>query len=380
MNRGYNWLDLCFEVVSDFVSQETPRDKINKKYRYVAEHILSVLSYMKNVSSEETRDDIAIIYYILGYVYSDVLFNLDMSLDLYFKALKLYDTLPSTEPTTLAALYCNIAATYSDKGKYSEAAQWHHKALKIREEIFGAEDEETAKSYHNIAGMYFNMRDLENAMSWGNKALSIREKVIGDNHYDTALTLHLLADIHYENNEESIALSLYERALDIFVRQIGLPSGIVSIGHAETEDNVLYDAALKSCINTLEITKAEIGDNNTIIAGVYNHIAFLYSERKEYDNALEYYLKTLELHENILGFEHNHTAEDYNNIGEIYYLQGQLEEGLRYSLKAISIFEKILGNKHPDTISAYVNIAMIYTDIGNDEMAQIYYNKSKAIK
>jgi len=377
MSENYDWLALCFEMVCDYVSRENQRDEINKKYRIIAEHILSIISYVNHDGDDEIKDDLATIYYLLGYVYSDVLFEYDKSLKLYFNALSLYDALPSTEATTLGALYCNIAATYSDKAEYEEANKWHFKALKIREESVDVDDEDVANSYHNIAAMYCAMRDFDNALSWGNKALELKEKVFGENHREVASTLHLLADIYDEIDKGETALELYQRALDLIVGQsnsLQIHTGRTIID-ADMDGEKPYEEALRASFNTLEVTRREIGDGNTIIAETYTRIAYLYIIREEFEKALDYYFKALELHKKILGHDHNLTAEDYNNIGTTYCLLDQDEKGLEYCLTALAIFERILGINHPDTISFCQSIASIYSAMGNDEMAKIYTAK-----
>ena len=383
MNKINYWLKLCFEIICEFVSQDIQKDKINKRYQTTAEHILSITSFMQHCNecdNDEIKDDIAVIYYILGYVYSDVFFDYDKSLELYFNALNLYKNLPLTAPATVAAVYCNIAATYNDKGKYDESIEWNFKALKIREEVLGVYNEETAKSYHNIADMYLNMRDFDNALIWGNKALSVYEEILGEN-YETAIMLQLLGDIYNEIYETEKALSFYERGFDILTKQVELPNIYTNNNtddlDIDFENNKPYEDALKASFNTLRITKKEIGDKNTVIAGVYNRIAFSYMERKEYEKALKYFFKALELHETILGYDHNFTADNYNNIRITYCMLNQNNKGLEYCLKALEIFEKIFGKKHSDTITLYVSIASIYSDMGNDEMAKIFIDKSK---
>jgi len=374
MNR-INWLGLCFEMVCDFVSLENPRDEMNKKYRDVAEHILNVISCINHDGDDETKDDLAIIYYILGYVYSDVLFNNDKSLELYFNALNLYETLPLTEDATLGALYCNIAATYSEKAEYEKANEWHFKALKIREESPGVDDEDVANSYHSIASMYYDMRNFDKALCWGNKALILKEKFFGRNHRATASTLHILADIYNEIDQEETALNFYKRALDTiagegYSEQINKDIADVDVGEKKP-----YEGALKANFNTLEVTRREIGDDNTIIAETYTRIAYLYTVREEFDEALDYYFKALKIYEKILGRDHNLTAEIYNNIGTTYCMLEQDENALEYCLTALKIFEKVLGEKHQDVIDSYHTITSIYSVMGNDEMAKIYTAK-----
>jgi len=101
------------------------------------------------------------------------------------------------------------------------------------------------------------------------------------------------------------------------------------------------------------------GDENTDVAGMYNHIGCIYHAQGKYEDALEVWRKTLEITVKVHGPEHLSVAITENNIGLIHCDNGFYKEALIMFNKVLKTREKLLGAEHQSVADTQYFMGMV---------------------
>ena len=160
------------------------------------------------------------------------------------------------------------------------------------------------------------------------------------------------------------ALILFQRALRNALRQYGENNLIVAviynnIGSVYREQSD-YVQAIKYFKHALEIKKTFLEGSHPAVATSYNNIGSVYFAQGDYVQALEYYQKALEVQRDYWGENHISVAAVYNNMGGVFFNQGDYGQALTYYQTALGIQEKLVGVNHPDVALSYNNIGSVY--------------------
>ena len=115
----------------------------------------------------------------------------------------------------------DLALTYLDQGKYSEAEGLFERALAIREKVFGSGHPFVAQTLNNLGRVHAAQRKYSEAEELFKRALAIREQTLGEGHPFVATSLASLANLYRDQGKYSEAEELYKRALVIGEKALG---------------------------------------------------------------------------------------------------------------------------------------------------------------
>ncbi|MGE5342081.1 MAG: toll/interleukin-1 receptor domain-containing protein [Candidatus Omnitrophota bacterium] len=123
-----------------------------------------------------------------------------------------------------------------------------------------------------------------------------------------------------------------------------------------------------------------VEEKDTELATLANNLStIIYQNMGQLDRALEFQLKAIEIQKAVLDPQHSLLATSYNNLSQIYRTMGQWDRALEFQLKDIDISEKVLGPHHPDLATSYNNVSAIYKDMGQWDDALRFSEKAVAI-
>ncbi len=121
-----------------------------------------------------------------------------------------------------------------------------------------------------------------------------------------------------------------------------------------------YKEALKILRNGLILGIKKLGEENLIIADLYNSLGSAFYDQGNLNDALPDYEKSLQICFNLFGEENKYTARGYHNVGLIYYWLGDADKALDYFNKALAIWIKTIGEKNANVGNCYINLANTY--------------------
>ena len=127
------------------------------------------------------------------------------------------------------------------------------------------------------------------------------------------------------------------------------------------------------CIEALSIYRAEPGSYHSFIASSLNNLALLYESQGRYGEAEPLFLEALSIKRVELGEHHSDIANGLNNLALLYESQGRYGEAEPLFLEALSIRKVKLGDHHPSTANSLNNLAALYRSQGRYDEAEPLY-------
>ncbi len=288
--------------------------------------------------------ELGVFYYFKG--------NYPLSLDFFFKALKIRESLNNKERT--AATLGNIGNVYDHQGNYPQALNYHFKALKIDEELGNKAG--ICRHLGNIGLIYSNQKDYAKALDYYFKGLKIANEL----NDKSMIAPHIsnIGGVYSEQGNYSKALDYYFKALKIAEEQ-GNRSGITltytNIGtaydkqaraaeleHDFAASDSLYRNAFDYYSKALEISE-ELGDKDGITLNLCN-MGSLYISLKKFKEA-ELYLQKARILADTVGAL-GYIAAIENSMSELYEKTNQPEKALEHYKKYITARDSIYNEEN----------------------------------
>ncbi len=122
----------------------------------------------------------------------------------------------------------------------------------------------------------------------------------------------------------------------------------------------LYEKAEPLLIESKDLTKRNVGENDSSYSFNLNNLAALYHSMGQYQKAEPLYIQAMEVRKKVYGLHHERYGYSLNNLGALYQEMGQFEKAGPYFMQAKEIWSKTLGESHPDYAMSLSNLASVY--------------------
>jgi len=319
--RNSYWLDLCFNMLLEYIPEDFSLAEATGKFRSVIAHIDVIGEYFYAVKTE-LSDDVAKFFSMAGIGHKEIS-NYNTALYYYSKAESI--RLNNNNEKALALVYNNIAVVYNIKAEQEKALEYYFKSLDISRK-FNEPPMNLVITYNNITNVYLSNYSYAEANKWNSKALEL---------------------------VESSSLADNPLCADVFFTQ--------STIYYVNED---FSEALKLDFKALDLLREHFMEEHTDVGMAYNCIAREYFSLKEYPVALDYYLKAYRIYAKVYGDEDSDTAEVCGSIARTYSMLDDNADALKWCLKAMQTQEKIFGDEHPEVMLRHSFITDIYENMG----------------
>ncbi|MBN2012463.1 CHAT domain-containing protein [candidate division KSB1 bacterium] len=246
-----------------------------------------------------------------------------------------------------------------------------------------------ANIYCQMADQFAQQTVFDSSIYYMEKAADIYKRLCDryDESYLWAKYVHIMNRI----GDNMRFQGKYDEAMDNYLKQ-ALHIGLDKLGEddpviARIYNNMgiiysskgYYDKSLEYHEKALSLKIKVLGELNSSVAISYVNIGNNYWFKSDYDKALEYYTNALNVQKEILGENHVAVGNCYNNIGMIYGAKGDHEKSLHYFLKALEIKQSAWGENHLSVAITYNNIGLIYELMGACDNALLYFKKAEAV-
>ncbi len=131
-------------------------------------------------------------------------------------------------------------------------------------------------------------------------------------------------------------------------------------GNLTTGDIYQYNDAEPLYLQSLDITKRQLGNDHLDVATSLNNLAEFYRNQGRYNDAEPLYLQSLDILKHQLGNDHPHVATSLNNLALLYDSQGKYLKAENLAQQALVIYQQKLGNEHPSTQNAALMVKLLY--------------------
>jgi hypothetical protein len=106
-------------------------------------------------------------------------------------------------PDTLTSM-ANLALTYSDQGRWTEAEELQVQVIEMRKRVLGAEHPDTLTSMANLASTYRNQGRWKEAEQLQMQAVKGMIKILGMEHPHTLSTITILEQMRYNRDRPAV--------------------------------------------------------------------------------------------------------------------------------------------------------------------------------
>ena len=287
-------------------------------------------------------------------------------------------TLGEKAPDTLKAL-SSLASTYSQFGDRDR----RKKALALKEEVYALQCEnlgekapDTVITLNNLASAYDEFGEYQRAFDLEEKAYKLFCEVHGEEHSNTLTALNNLAVTYGKFDKWDKALELFEKIYALRCKALGeehpaslnaLNSLAVAYGKTGTSENRRKEMDLQEKIYALR--SKILGEEHPDTLATLNNLASTCGECGEHEKALQMKEKVYALACKMHGAEHPNTLVALNNLAATYSEQKKWKKALETFKKLYSLFRKVRGSKHPDTLTVMNNLAYVYEKNGYGQKA-----------
>ena len=165
-----------------------------------------------------------------------------------------------TEPFDHATLMFNLASAKNQLGKYDEALALHRDALRIRQTTPGVELSSIGSSYYGLASIHLAIEAYAEAEPLLEKALEIRRQEYGEGDEHVAQILAAIGEVHLAMGQIDSAQAHFLQALDVRRSALGDQHTLVGASHKllaqallEMEDLESAEIEIKRAIAILQV-------------------------------------------------------------------------------------------------------------------------------
>lgn len=219
--------------------------------------------------------------------------------------------------------------------------------------------------------------------TFSEKEILANSLMVNFSNCDNLQFFHLMsnaATLYREMSEFNKAHMYYEKVLNLYIMKLGEENDVVATLYNNIgsllEAQSKYAEAEKHYNKAVIIRKAIKDFNSPEVGVLYRNFGELYRIMNQYERALQYHQKSLEIIECNFDECAIERATSYNQLATLYQSNGKYDEALCYYNKALLIIKKHLGQNHFKTGITIGNIASVYRMLGKYDIALSFYNES----
>ena len=263
-----------------------------------------------------------------------------------------YGLLNSTllDASTRAATYVNAC------GLYQKAANMCKRTWDQRKALLGEEHLDTLASMANLALTYQNQGRWTEAEKLGIRVSETRQRVLGEEHPKTLISIGNLASTYQNQGRWTEAEKLEIRVSETRQRVLGEehPDTLSSMGNLAStyQHQERWEEAEKLEMRVLETRQRVLGEEHPKTLIDMNNLASTYYEQGRWKEAEKLGIRALKTSQRVLGKEHPHTLVSMINLAFTWKAQGRNAKAINLLEQCVHLRGQILGVDHPSTVAS----------------------------
>ncbi|MEM0992394.1 MAG: tetratricopeptide repeat protein, partial [Bacteroidota bacterium] len=278
------------------------------------------------------------------------------------------------EAATLRIVEASVE--YTDAGAYDKAIE----VLKTHLEATGTQKEvDAALLYHKIAvNLYYDFAS-EAALTYVTKALDLRTQSLGKNHQASQKSLFLRYAIYRDLGQLEQALEDLERNIE-YLKTTGDTAVLIDryneMGITHLLLNNYYECIFYwEKVNDYRTQNLALSDPE--IYQIKDQLATVYKDIQQYDKALQLFEAAISFYEQNQPVLHADLCIAYNNLALTYDLVGENSIAQDYFQKAVIHCQKAADKIN--LLEAYTNQIANYTKLKKFAAAQIAFDRGREL-
>ncbi len=294
----------------------------------------------------------------------------------------------------------NLARIYYRSQNYKLAMDMYFRALRIAQQEEQASSA-LANTFNCIGVVFFHMggsseKNAVKALDMFNASLDVRKKLIEQvkdpNHYSSkvlrqelATTMNNKGRIHYMMGDHNAAMVIYIDALRLRREilpypHLDLAASAYNLGQTYHQLGNLPEAMkLYQEFHSI-VTRFFVGKDHRNLAIILKCMAQVHHDQSQYEDAAKLYFQSLETTKAALGDFHPEVASLLNKIGNMYYENSDFDSAIRVYEEGLVVERAVLQHDHPNIVVTLTNIAQSQTHKGNYYAALERYSEAYTLQ
>ncbi|WP_392958189.1 FxSxx-COOH system tetratricopeptide repeat protein [Streptomyces sp. LN245] len=266
----------------------------------------------------------------------------------------------SKHPDTLI-VRANLATSYQQAGRTGEAIELLERVVADRERLLVSEHPDTLTARANLATSYQQAGRTGEAIELLERVVADLERLLGGEHPSTLTARGNLASSYQQAGRTGEAIELLERVVADLERLLGgeHPSTLSARGNLAS--SYWQAGRTGEAIELLERVMADLeriqGSEHPDTLTARANLAFSYQQAGRTGEAIELLERVMADLERLQGGEHPDTLTARGNLASSYWQAGRTSEAIELLERVVADLERIQGGEHPDTLTARANLA-----------------------
>ena len=257
-------------------------------------------------------------------------------------------------PDTLTSMV-NLALVYSYLGRWAESEELGARAIELRTQKLGGDHPDTLTSISNLALTFWEQGRFEEGMKLEARVTETRKTKLGADHPDTLTSMAGLASAYRRLGRLEDAVSLEEEVMETRKKKLGSdhPHTIYSMANLAStyRHQGRLEQAESLAIQAVELSKAKLGDDHLYTLCSMNVLASTYQKQGRWSEAEDLQTKELEICTRVQGPRYFYTLTSMSNLACIFKGRGRHEDALRLMQTCFDLRRQELGEGHPSTMA-----------------------------
>ncbi|XP_062504850.1 nephrocystin-3-like [Corticium candelabrum] len=266
----------------------------------------------------------------------------------------------------ISAALNNLALTYEEGGKYSEAIKTYEESLALKRQCNDGNLVGMSTTLINLGYCYRKSGKLEKSLTLMEEAVTISRSCYSSSHPSLASAISNLSSTYDLLDRKDEAWKLAREALDI--ANVSLPSshtqlavymnrvGRCCLSRGDSNESIVWYEKSHQLLQQLPSSPTR----DDLFATTLNNLALAYKRDGKYDEAIKTYEESLELkrrcdHGNLVGM-----STTLINLGSCYRDSGKLEKSLSLMEEAVTISRPCYSSSHPSLARAVSQLSSTY--------------------
>lgn len=280
------------------------------------------------------------------------------------------------DPTNVKLLYDRAYYVAAFKGSEQALPLYRH-AIRLTDSVSSSDTIVIANLYHQYAAVLLGMDNFDSSYFYYQKAIGLLSDYSSDSKkYELSLCYNSLAFWYMRQKDFSPAKQYFLKALQIQEEEYeSTKDEIVADGNVAStcmnlamlyglEEN--FDSAFLLIDRSIQLRESVKNSKN--LHGSYYNKAELLKETGRYEEAIAYYRKAMKLRERQYEKGHDAMNQIYTAFGIAKAQMGEMDSAAFYTSKAIESLEIHHEHNIYDLVDCYLNLSRMYLQQG--EFAQ----------
>ncbi|MFG2403740.1 tetratricopeptide repeat protein [Streptomyces brevispora] len=280
--------------------------------------------------------------------------------------------LGNDHPDTLTSRN-NLAASYQQAGRASEAVDLLKQLVTDREEISGDDHPKTLLSRANLAASYQQAGRTSESIELLERVVADSERILGNNHPDTLASCINLSTSYQQAGRTSEAIELLEQVGTDSERILGANHPRTLTARSKLACSYQHAGQISKAAELLERVVADseriLGNDHPDTLAYCVDLASSYQQAERTGEAIDLLEQAVAVHEQQQSENRLDTLKARLTLAISYRHAEETSSSIELLEQVVADSERLLGNNHPETLNARANLAISYRHGGRTSKA-----------